>query len=109
MPQHQKDDFFQGIVEADETYFLESFKGIHHLPRAPRKRGGKAKKRGSSLEQIPVMIVRDRYGATTDSVLQRVTEKTVGEVLKAVLSEDALMEQLLIKRWLKQKELSITH
>ena len=28
-----------GIVEADETYFLESFKGQRHLPRLPRKRG----------------------------------------------------------------------
>jgi transposase-like protein len=91
MPQNQKDDLFQGIVEADETYFLESFKGSRHLPRAPRKRGGKAKKRGLSLEQIPVMIVRDRYGATTDSVLRRVTEETVGAVLKPVLAEDALL------------------
>jgi len=91
MPQNQKDDLFQGIVEADETYFLESFKGSRHLPRTPRKRGGKAKKRGLSLEQIPVMIVRDRYGATTDSVLQRVTEETVGAVLKPVLAEDALL------------------
>jgi len=91
MPQNQKDDFFQGIVEADETYFLESFKGSRDLPRAPRKRGGKAKKRGLSLEQIPVMIVRDRYGATTDSVLQRVSEETVGAVLKPVLAEDALL------------------
>ena len=29
-----------GIVEADETFFLESYKGQRHLHRAPRKRGG---------------------------------------------------------------------
>jgi hypothetical protein len=39
-------------VEADETYFLESHKGERHLPRPPRKRGGVAKKRGLSNEQI---------------------------------------------------------
>jgi len=29
-----------GIVEVDETFFLESFKGQRRLPRPPRKRGG---------------------------------------------------------------------
>lgn len=91
MPRALKDDLLQGIVEADETYFLESFKGSRRLPRAPRKRGGKAKKRGLSAEQIPVLVVRDRYGATTDSVLKKVTEETVGAVLKPVLAEDALL------------------
>ena len=36
-----------GIVEADETFILESFKGRRSdLPREPRKRGGKAASRG---------------------------------------------------------------
>ena len=91
VPRDLKDELLQGIVEADETYFLESFKGSRSLPRSPRKRGGKAKKRGLSHEQIPVIIVRDRYGATTDSVLQKVTAETVGTVLKPVLAEDALL------------------
>ena len=91
VPRDLKDGLLQGIVEADETYFLESFKGSRSLLRAPRKRGGKAKKRGLSREQIPVIVVRDRYGATTDSVLQKVTQETVGAVLKPVLAEDALL------------------
>ena len=42
-----------GIVEADETFILESFKGQHKgLPRPSRKRGGKAVKRGLSEEQM---------------------------------------------------------
>lgn len=48
-----------GIVEADETFFLESFKGQRHLPTPPRKRGGVGKTRGTGPEQIPVMVVRD--------------------------------------------------
>ena len=91
VPRDLKDGLLQGIVEADETYFLESFKGSRSLLRAPRKRGGKAKKRGLSHEQIPVIVVRDRYGMTTDSVLQKVTQETVGAVLKPVLAEDALL------------------
>ena len=42
-----------GIVEVDETFILESFKGKRRdLPRASRKRGGKAAKRGLSARNI---------------------------------------------------------
>ncbi len=42
----KKDSSLKGIVEADETFFLESFKGSRNLERRARKRGGKATKRG---------------------------------------------------------------
>ena len=38
-----------GIVEADETFLLESQKGSRKLDREPRKRGGKAPLRGISM------------------------------------------------------------
>jgi len=54
----------QGIVESDETYFLESYKGkrsgIPH--RKSRKRGGSANKRGISNEQVCVVVAHDRDG-----------------------------------------------
>jgi transposase-like protein len=37
-----------GIAEADETFFLHSRKGQRHLDRKPRRRGGRAAKRGLS-------------------------------------------------------------
>jgi hypothetical protein len=40
-----------GIVEGDETFILESFKGKRSdMPRKSRKRGGKSAKRGLSAE-----------------------------------------------------------
>ena len=36
----------EGIVEVDETFFLESFKGQRGLPRPARHRGGKGRTRG---------------------------------------------------------------
>jgi|GEM_PF-4253061 len=60
-----------GIVEADETFFLESFKGQRSLPRPARSRGGVAHKRGINAEQIPVLVVRDRQGRTADFKLAR--------------------------------------
>ena len=56
----------QGITEADETYLLESNKGSRKLDRKPRKRGGRATKRGLSKEQICILIARDRSGHTLD-------------------------------------------
>jgi hypothetical protein len=41
-------DKLSAIVEADETYRLESQKGSRHLTRKPRKRGGVAKRRGTN-------------------------------------------------------------
>jgi transposase-like protein len=79
-----------GIVEADETFILESFKGKRRgLPRAPRKRGGKASKRGLSAEQIPVIVARDRDGATTDAVLPRLDAASITAALGPVIEKSA--------------------
>ncbi|MGB4334509.1 MAG: IS1595 family transposase [Chromatiaceae bacterium] len=80
-----------GILEADETYFLESFKGRRHLPRPARQRGGKAAKRGLSDEQMPVLIARDRTTATTDAVLERANTQAVRAVLEPILEADAVL------------------
>ncbi len=42
VPAIHQSNKINGIVEADEMYFLESFKGQRHLLRVARKRGGKA-------------------------------------------------------------------
>jgi IS1 family transposase len=53
----------EGIVEADETFFLFSEKGSRKIQnRKPRKRGGKATKRGINDEHIAVIVSADRHG-----------------------------------------------
>ncbi len=52
----------EGIVEVDETFFLESFKGQRGLSRPARHRGGKGRTRGTGPDYIPVMVVQDRAG-----------------------------------------------
>jgi transposase-like protein len=91
LPASLKPSSLHGIVEADETYFLESHKGERHLPRPPRKRGGVAKKRGLSSEQIPVLVVRDRSTATTDAVLPKANTASVTAVLAPVIDADAVL------------------
>jgi len=91
LPAGLKPARLHGIVEADETYFLDSHKGERHLPRPPRKRGGVAKKRGLSSEQIPVLVVRDRSTATTDAVLPKADTDAVTTVLAPVLDADVVL------------------
>lgn len=90
-PTHHKPEHLTGIVEADETFFLESHKGEKGLARPARKRGGKAKKRGLSSEQIPVLIVRDRSGATSDAILPTVSTDALSNVLTPLLDPDAIL------------------
>jgi transposase-like protein len=89
-PALQKAGQMQGIAEADETFFLESFKGKRHLPRKARKRGGKAKQ-GASTELIPVLVVRDRDGATADFRLPGVSAREIEPVLNPLLAADAIL------------------
>ncbi len=76
-----------GIVEGDETFILESFKGKRSgTPRKSRKRGGKSAKRGLSAEQIPVIVARDREGVTTDAVLERLNRASIAAALGSVVT-----------------------
>jgi hypothetical protein len=76
-----------GIVEADETFVLESFKGKRKdLPRPLHRRGGKASKRGLSAEQIPIIVSRDRTGATLDAVLPRLDAVSIMAALGGVIA-----------------------
>ncbi len=102
-----------GIVEADETFVLESRKGNRmsraereaakeakkkgvppperqdRLGRPPRKRGGTAEKPGISEEQVPVLVAADRSGKTLSAVLPEVTAAAIWDVLKHKVSPDS--------------------
>jgi transposase-like protein len=60
-----------GICEADEMFLLESQKGSRQLTRAPRKRGGTARRPGISRELDCILVARDRSGQTMDAVTGR--------------------------------------
>ena len=83
-------DRLAGIVEADETFVLESRKGERKRERRPPRRGGKAKKRGLSREQAPILVAADRAGETLSRTLPALNADRVKEVLEPVLAPDAL-------------------
>lgn len=90
LPAVTKANHLQGIVEADETFFPSSCKGQRHLNRPPRKRGKQIHARGTSKDQVPVLVVRDRSGATADFVLTAIDKKTIEPPLQAILAKDAI-------------------
>ena len=88
-PAVHKPRSLSGIVEADETFVLESFKGRwSDLPRPARKRGGKARHPGPYQDNIPVLVARDRKGATFDAVLPQVDGASIGRALAGVVTQD---------------------
>jgi transposase-like protein len=86
-PASDKPRALKGIVEADETFILESFKGRwSDLPRKARKRGGTARHAGLYQDNIPVLVARDRKGATFDAVLPQVDGASVEAALAGVVT-----------------------
>lgn len=81
-----------GIVEAGESFILKATEGSRGLVgRAPRTRGGKSKKTGTSPNDYDiVLIARDRSGATTDHNLCNLTAQTTGGFLKPIVVKDAV-------------------
>ena len=80
-----------GIVEADETYVLASRKGDRRLDREPRKRGGKATRRGLSREQVAILVAADRSGTTVTGILPEVTAEAVRDRLLPAIAKDAIL------------------
>ncbi len=80
-----------GIVEADETYVLQSQKGERNLARKARHRGGKASKRGLSDEQVPVLVAADRSGTTVSAVLTVVNADTLRSAIEPVVNDDIVL------------------
>jgi transposase-like protein len=86
-PAQDKPKALSGIVEADETFILESFKGRRSdIPRKARKRGGKARHPGLFFENIPILVARDRQGATFDAVLPQVDRASIAAALDGVVT-----------------------
>jgi len=88
-----KSETLMGITEADETYILYSEKGSRSLDRQPRKRGGTSKERGLSRDQVCVLVARDRYGNTIDSITGRgnISASKIKDNLLTSLDKDALL------------------
>lgn len=78
-----RSEFLEPLVEADETYVLESQKGTKVTHRKARHRGGHATKRGLSNEQYCVCVATDRAGHAVMSCVNR-AQPTNEDVINAI-------------------------
>ena len=110
-PKSSQPEILTGIAEADETYFLLSFKGKRSdLGREPRKRGGKASQRGLSTEQVPVLVARDRSGVTLDCILKGKDSESLTAALKLFIAKDVVLCSDGFKAFAKTaKDLAVEH
>jgi transposase-like protein len=90
-PAQQQPQTMQGIVEADETFFRQSFKGQRQLPRSAHHRGQPTRQRGTGSEQVPVLVVRDRHGATANFQLLGTSAADIEPALKKMCFTDAVL------------------
>ncbi|NGQ94871.1 IS1595 family transposase [Brevibacillus sp. SYP-B805] len=102
----------KGIIESDETYFLESDKGKKRIIyRKPRKRGGKATKRGISKEQKSVVVAHDRNGNIISKMAGRgrISADEIDQVLSEYLDKEIVLctdSATNYKAFAKQKGIS---
>jgi len=87
-----------GIVEMDETFLPESFKGNHKksdfkMPRDARKRGKQVKKRGISNEQVCIATAIDREN---NIIFEMVNKGRIGTIDLERLFKDRLDPNSLI-------------
>ena len=85
MPCKNKPSELHGIIEADETFINESFKGSRKMSRAPHKRGG------GDIPKVPVFIALDRAGSVTHQVLERDTKEQIQQALVPVLTAQSVL------------------
>ncbi|MGQ1788555.1 IS1595 family transposase, partial [Saccharicrinis sp. GN24d3] len=84
---------FTGITESDDTFFLESSKGKKLEDRKPRKRGGTAKKRGISNEQVAVIVTADRNAEIDMTVarLGRIKKVDIANAIGHKITDETIL------------------
>lgn len=78
-----------GIIEVDETFFLESCKGQRGLThRKPRTRGGQGSRK---TDKVSVLIARDRNGRVSDLAGSSLKKSTVHAFLAPIVDSDSIL------------------
>lgn len=83
----------KGIIESDETFFKESFKGREVVDRKPKKRGDRDEKRGISNLKIAVVVAQDHNGQVISQ--KAGTGRVRAEEIDAVIGDFIDLSSLL--------------
>ena len=76
-----------GMVEADEAFFLDSYKNQQNpLPGPVHERSGKIAKPGLSAEPIPVLITCDHNRKVFNLIIEKVDAKQLDAALNKIMT-----------------------
>ena len=106
MPNKNKPSSFTGIIEADEAFLPESFKGKRKMPRDPRKRGG------GKVPLVPILISYQRGNEFTYEVMDRNTKENLSNAIKPLLTEGCCLctdGNLSYKSIVNELEINLDH
>ncbi|MGR5096971.1 IS1595 family transposase [Vibrio maritimus] len=81
MPNQNQPASFTGIIEADEAFLPESFKGRRQMPRESRKRGG------GKVPLVPFLVSYQRGDQYTFKVMDRNTKKNLSDAITPLLTD----------------------
>ena len=87
-------DTLSGIVESDETFFSESFKGKNQCKsRKPHHRGEKSQYRGLSREKTCVLVAMDRSGHifSRNAGMGAITGQRINELMGKYITQDSVL------------------
>lgn len=98
------------VVEADDTFFRESYKGNRPPNREPYKRGTSASKPGISEEQIAVSTAIDRNGRVYGKISAkgRSTAKEISRAIGARIDRESVLctdNDTAYKKFAREKHL----
>lgn len=74
-----------GVIEADETFVNESFKGKRKLHRSARKRGG------GKVPKTPILIAMNRDGSVVHEVVDQNTKESICRFLQPKIAEGSVL------------------
>ena len=90
MPEQHKARLLAGIVEVDETFFRESFKGKRTIAHRKARKHGKRIK-GEKDPLVPVLIALDRAGKEADFVLKNKSKTQIHQSLEKRIKKGSVL------------------
>ncbi len=106
MPDKNKPTSFTGIIEADEAFLPESFKGKRVMPREPRKRGG------GKAPLVPILISYQRGDRFSYEVMKKNTKENLSNAISPLLTEGCCLctdGNLSYKSIVKELNVNLDH
>ena len=88
-PKRQAPGALEELSKRTKPSFSNCSRPTSDLPRKARRRGGTARHPGLHQDNIPILVARDRNGATFDAILAQVDGASVSLALAGIVTRQS--------------------